>query len=150
MEQFREVIDECGFMDLGSMGAPFTWQKNFANGHSIWERLYRGMATNDWLIKFPGTRIYHLTSNSSDQCPLWIIPDGLEVASPSKPFQFKEMWLSDLGCSNVVEAMWSSIGSVDPSVKVMKKIEKRRKELKRWDHNHFRNVRQELEKKRKM
>ena len=60
------------------------------------------------------------------------------------------MWLSDPGCSNVVEVVWSSIESVDPSVKVMKKIEKCGKELKRWDRDHFGNVKRELAKKRKL
>ena len=53
------------------------------------------------------------------------------------------MRLLDPGCFNVVEAVWSSYGSIDPAIKVMKKIEKYGKELKRWDRDHFGNVRQE-------
>ena len=79
MQLFRDVLDECGFIDLGYVGSPFTWQKHFANGHSIWERLDRGMANNEWFLKFAGTKIYHLSSNNLDHCPLWIIPDVLEV-----------------------------------------------------------------------
>lgn len=149
MQLFRDVIDECGVMDLGFMGAPFTWQKHFAERNSIWERLDRGMVTNDWLMKFPRMRIHHLTSDSSDHCPLWIVLDGLEVANPAKPFRFEEMWLLDPSCSNVVEAVWSSIESTDSTVKVVKKIEKYGKDLKSWDRNHFGNVRRELGKKRK-
>ena len=119
MQLFRDVIDECGFLDLDFVGAPFTWQKHFVDGHSIWERLDRGLATQDWLMKFLGTKIHHLHSNSSNHYPLWIATDGLEVASPSKPIRFEEMWLSDLGCSNVVEAVWSSTVADDPSNKVI-------------------------------
>lgn len=46
MQLFRDVIDECNFMDLGYVGPKFTWSKHFENGHSIWERLDRGLATN--------------------------------------------------------------------------------------------------------
>ena len=88
MQLFRDVMDECGFMDLGYMGSPFTWQKHFANGHSIWERLDRGLATNKWLMKFSGTRAHHLTSDSSNHCSLWIVPNSLEVVSSTKPFFF--------------------------------------------------------------
>ena len=28
MQQFRETLDECGFMDLGYVGFPFTWSKH--------------------------------------------------------------------------------------------------------------------------
>ena len=46
MQQFRDVVDECGFIDLGFVGTNFTWSKHFADGHSIWERLDSGLANN--------------------------------------------------------------------------------------------------------
>ena len=146
MQLFRDVMDECGFMDLGYVGTPFTWQKHFVDGHSIWERLDRCLATNDWLMKFSRTWVHYLTFDSLDHCLLWIIPNGLEVACFSKPFLFEELWLSDLGCSNVVEVVLSSNDSIDLVIKVMKKLEKCGKELKRWDCDHFKNVRRELAK----
>ena len=108
MQLFRDVIDECGFIDLGFIGSQFTWQKHFLDGHSIQERLDQGLANNDWFMQFAGTKIHHLSSNASDHCPLWIILEGLEIPSITKPFRFEEMWLSDRGCSNVVEAVWTS------------------------------------------
>ena len=107
-----------------------------------------GLATNDWLLKFLGTKIHHLSSDSSDHYPLWIVPDGLDVVVSTKLFRFKEMWLFDLGCSRVVEVIWSSNDMVDPSTKVMRKVEKCGKELKRWNRDHFGNVRKELAKKK--
>ena len=35
MQLFRDVLDECGFLDLGFLGSRFTWSKHFADGHSI-------------------------------------------------------------------------------------------------------------------
>ena len=46
MQQFREVMDECGFMDMGFEGSKYTWSKHFENGISIWERLDRCLVTN--------------------------------------------------------------------------------------------------------
>lgn len=37
---------------------------------TIWENFDRGLATNDWLTRFIGTRIHHLTLDSSDHYPL--------------------------------------------------------------------------------
>ena len=104
----------------------------------------RGLAIDDWLIKFFGTRIHHLSSDSSDHCPLCVILDNLEVAIATSPFRFKEIWLSDPSCSNVVEAIWSSSDKADLLVKVMRKIERCGEELKRWNWDHFGNVRREL------
>ena len=73
MQLFREVLDKCGFMDLGYVGPKFTWARHFDNGNSIWERLDRGLATNDWFLKFPGTRVHHLRCDSSDHIPIHIV-----------------------------------------------------------------------------
>jgi len=70
MQLFRDVVDECGFIDLGFSGHRFTWQKHFTAGQSIWERLDRALATNDWLLRFAGTKVQHLTADSSDHSPL--------------------------------------------------------------------------------
>ena len=37
MQLFKDVIDECGFMDLGFMGPKYTWSQHFDYGQSIWE-----------------------------------------------------------------------------------------------------------------
>lgn len=47
MQLFLDVVDECGFIDLGFSGHHFTWQKHFSTSHSIGERLDRAFATND-------------------------------------------------------------------------------------------------------
>ena len=55
MQLFRDAIDKCGFMDLSFIGSQFTWKKHFNDGHSVWERLNRGMANSEWLLRFVGT-----------------------------------------------------------------------------------------------
>ena len=106
MQLFREVLDKCGFMDLGYVGPKFTWARHFDNGNSIWERLDRGLATNDWFLKFPGTRVHHLRCDSSDHVPIHIVFSDLDHPRRKKLFRFEEMWLSNLGCSEIVEAVW--------------------------------------------
>ena len=104
MQRFRDVIDECGLMDLGFVGPSYTWSKHFDSGQSIWERLDRGLATNDWFLKFPGTKIHHLHCYSSDHLPLFINLSGLELPVKREVFRFEEMWLSDDRCGETVEA----------------------------------------------
>ena len=38
-QDFRDVIDEVGFRDLGYVGSKFTWVKHYSNGPIIWEHL---------------------------------------------------------------------------------------------------------------
>ena len=79
MQSFRDVIDECGFMDLGYVGSKFTWARHFENGNCIWERLDRGLANNGWFLKFPRARVHHLQCNSLDHCPLLIVLAPLDI-----------------------------------------------------------------------
>ncbi|XP_075665007.1 uncharacterized protein LOC142634593 [Castanea sativa] len=44
MESFHEVLDICGFVDLGYSGPDFTWRGR-RRGEMIWERLDRGVGS---------------------------------------------------------------------------------------------------------
>ena len=114
----------------------------------IWERLDRGFSNNEWLLNFAGTKVHHLSIDAFNHRPLWIVPEGLEFHPTAKLFRFEEMWLSNLGCAEIVEAVWSNTHNYDPAVEVMRKIAKSGKELHRWNREHFGNVRKELEKKK--
>ena len=59
MQLFRDVINECKFLDHGYVGDQFTWRKHFADGHSLWERLDRGLANHDWFMKFSSSKIHN-------------------------------------------------------------------------------------------
>ena len=129
MQSFRDVIDECSFMDLGYVGSKFMWAKHFEDGHSIRTRLDRCMATNSWFQKFPGTRIHHLQCMSSDHTPLLINLLGLLEPRRKRCFRFEEMWLSDPTCGETIEEVWGSTWEQNPSIAILKKVAKCELEL---------------------
>ena len=90
MQLFRDAIDECGFMDLGFIGSKLAWSKHVANDNSIWERLDKGLATNNWFLKFPGTLVHHLQCHLLDHSPLFISLSGLETLARKKIFGLKK------------------------------------------------------------
>uniref|UniRef100_A0A7N2LQP6 Endonuclease/exonuclease/phosphatase domain-containing protein n=1 Tax=Quercus lobata TaxID=97700 RepID=A0A7N2LQP6_QUELO len=94
MQLFREVLDECSFMDL-------------------------------------------------------CFKAGLEFQQKKKAFQFKEMWLADKECGETVEGVWQASYEEGDNRRVLRKIENCGKGLTRGSQKCFRNVRKELEKKRK-
>ena len=110
MQQFKEVIDECGFMDLGFEGSKFTWSKHFESGVSIWERLDRCLVNNSWFMKFGGSRVYHLSCTSSDHIPIFIYLLGL-----NPPIRKKKNFGSNK-CGSQIRAMrkwWFWLGVVE-------------------------------------
>ncbi|XP_023906573.1 uncharacterized protein LOC112018294 [Quercus suber] len=127
MQLFRDVVDECGFIDLGYSGPWYTWQKHFS----------------------AGTSVHHLRTDTSYHSPIWIDMEGLECQNISKPFRFEEVWLSDHTCSEVVEAIWEAREVDDPAARVIRKIDKCGQELKKWERDHFGNIRKTLKEKRK-
>ena len=119
MQLFRDVVDECAFTDLGFVGFPFTWHKHFAD-FTIWERLDKAMATNEWFSMFPKTKVQHLDTTTSNHKPLWINPEGVE-SNFQKHFRFEQMWMTKKGCGETIEVVWIE-NNLDPwDTKVLKK-----------------------------
>ena len=72
MSQFRQVVDDCGFMDLGFTGPAYTWCNNQTGYSRVLERLDRSLATTDWLLRFPNCHVHHLHIVFSDHSLLWM------------------------------------------------------------------------------
>ena len=107
MQAFRDVLDDCGLVDLGFSEPEFTWHSR-RYGHLIWERLDRGVANYDWLAKFLAALVRHLHCFSSDHRPIKLV---LDPNSESQrwfrcPFCFEEMWLANRGCNDIVLRAW--------------------------------------------
>ncbi|KAL4626130.1 hypothetical protein ACB092_05G073600 [Castanea dentata] len=132
MQLFCDIINKCGFMDLGYVGPKFTWCKHFENGTSIWERLDKGLATNDWFLKSP------------DHCPILVVLDPLNISPQKKPFRFEEMWLSNPGCEEIVQPAWNHWFRVEMDREILAKVEKCGNDLIWWNKNVFGDVKQDL------
>lgn len=89
MQTFRDVLDQCGSVDLGYLGPDFTWHRR-RRGELIWERLDRGVVNYDWLSQFPTGRVQHLHCYTSDHRPVLVSLDsnGKNQRWKRKPFWF--------------------------------------------------------------
>lgn len=105
MKAFRDVLDECGFKDLGFVGGKYTWCRESRGDNTIWERLDRAVATMDWIELFPATKVLHLECGSSDHKHLIILPKGIQNKC-RKPWRFEQMCLEDASCSEVIDLVW--------------------------------------------
>ena len=78
MDRFREVVNTCGFKDLGYCGPDFTWRNMQEGINRTYLRLDRALATNDWISYFSGTRVVHLVDSTSDHYAL-LIADSIAM-----------------------------------------------------------------------
>ncbi len=144
MQTFREALDDCGFIDLGYIGAPFTWCNNRFSGATVWEKLDRMVASTAWLALFPQARVYHLDYTGSDHKPLWLSPTVNHNRLVAKPFRFEEMWMSDTGCAETITNAWKTPSNGNSMFQVITKLNQCRNKLKSWSKSHFGSVRKQL------
>ena len=112
----------------------------FKNGDSIWERLDKSFANNDWLIRFGGSSIHHLTCNTSDHSPLWILLETLNITIQHKPFWFDEMWLAEKGCTDMVQSEWNKHRIDNNVASIVPEIELCGLAPKKWSSRNFGSV----------
>ena len=106
MVDFRDVLNECGFQDLGFSGNKLTWCNGHGEGHTVWEKLDRAVGTMEWMDMFPAFKVVHLESVSSDHKPFMIYLAGIPKKI-NKLWRFEQMWMEEEGCREMVEDAWA-------------------------------------------
>ena len=151
MQSFRDALDYCRLKDLGFNGYPFTWCNRRLGVQNTWVRLDRGVATVDWILRFPTSRIHHLDAFHSDHKPLLLCSDFefKRFYRRGKPFQFEAMWLKDQSCEVVIKDSWGEQAVSESVWGFQQKIVACQLNLKVWNKNYFGHVRNFLNRKLK-
>ena len=108
------------------------------------------MANNEWLVRFRGSTVQHLTCSTSDHCPILILPEILEPANLDKPFHFKEMWVGEEGYTKTIKVEWGKRGVAHDGSGIVTKIEHCGKALKQCSSRNFGCIIKELKIKQKL
>ncbi|KAM7513296.1 hypothetical protein LguiB_012171 [Lonicera macranthoides] len=85
LRNFRNLVDECGFTDLGWTGHKYKWGNNHSNMESYGEaRLDRALATKEWLDLYPLAVVVHVVQQGSDHCPIKLCFKGVSNSQSSR------------------------------------------------------------------
>ena len=105
MQNFKDALDFCKLKDLGFHGFPFTWCNRRSGNHNVWIRLDRGVATVDWILRFPTIRAHHLDCFHSDHKPVFLGLDSdlNRFYRKGRLFRFEAMWLKDSSCEGIIQ-----------------------------------------------
>ncbi|CAL8132775.1 unnamed protein product [Prunus armeniaca] len=128
-----EWIDRNQLIDLGFIGAQFTWCRKNENDVLTWERLDCGLSNIDWRHKFPEAFVKHLPRAKSDHCPLLISLQSSHLPSANvKPFRFQAMWLLHPTFRSFMVDKWANyIGNI------LQKTQDLSKALADWNKDVF-------------
>ncbi|KAL0012555.1 hypothetical protein SO802_007663 [Lithocarpus litseifolius] len=149
MEKFRNVVNYCGFKDLGYVGPDFTWCNMREGAGRMSLRLDRVLATNDWINKFGEVRVHHLVNSTSDHCALFLSDPKASKLPRARRFHFESMWTKKEECKEIIEAAWC-IGSDLSSPKgIASALATCAADLKTWSSAAFGQIPKVIQDKRK-
>ena len=142
MDRFHEVVDLCEFRDLGYTGARYTKSRHFENGESVWARLDRALANEEWMTKFANAKVVHISTIKSDHCMFCLQWDRNTRSRmrTGKLFRFEAMWLHDPRCLEVVSEAWERGLSFLTSFLIQNYLQSCREALKHWNKVEFGHV----------
>ncbi|KAL2905203.1 Phosphatidylinositol 3-kinase 3 [Bienertia sinuspersici] len=139
---FRDAVATCNLEDMAYVGHDFTWSNNRGGDQNIQERLDRFLATTSWKAIFSGSVVFHLAKRKLDHLTLLLNIKGEMRTSKKKKrkclFKFKEMWLRDEECGQVVEDAWHGAGDV------CEKISQASNRLTNWGREKFGDFMKEM------
>ncbi|KAL0328995.1 UNVERIFIED_CONTAM: hypothetical protein Sradi_4886200 [Sesamum radiatum] len=134
MDDFGDMLLDCGLQDTGFEGAQFTWSRN-----RLWQRLDRYLISHTWNRVFPSSRVQHLTRNVSDHCPLLLSILADQKKSPA-PFRFQNMWSKHHDFENLVQTSWLYPINGQGMFKLQQKLFRLKSALKTWNIEVFGNI----------
>ena len=108
MDGFRQIVNHCGFKNLGYCGPDYTWCNMKEGSNRISLRLDRAFVTNEWLGHFKDPTIHHLVDSTSDHCILAITDSPPPTCKSKHRFHFEAIWVKREDCCEVIETAWHS------------------------------------------
>ncbi|CAN1120796.1 Putative ribonuclease H protein At1g65750, partial [Linum perenne] len=130
--QNKSFIDCCntaGLTDTSFIGPRHTWYRGV-----ISERIDRALTNDEWLLKFPFTRVHHLTRVYSDHRPILLRCDDIPRKRIDKPFRFLAPWLGHDEFQDYLCQAWSERESLPVQLFHLST------KLKKWNTDVFGNI----------
>ncbi|KAK4438704.1 hypothetical protein Salat_0204900 [Sesamum alatum] len=110
LQDFRSVVVDIQLLDLGYVGAPFTWCDKREVPFTVRCRLNRGLGNGSWRVLFLDAQVEHLPLNYSDHCPLLVHTAGIVSSQPPLlphwPFRLEAFWAKSSDCRRIVQDVW--------------------------------------------
>lgn len=86
MNGFREVIVDCGLMEIELTGECFTWEKGKGMANQVRERLDRAFASNKWWQLYPLCKLSVHRTVYSDHDPIQLDLYNVVLTKKGVPF----------------------------------------------------------------
>lgn len=117
-KKFRDNIDKCQLIDMGSEGPRFTWRgpiTKFAN--RLYKKLDRGLCNRAWRNEFAEAFIRVGPRFNSDHIPLLIWLEVDRKVGVNRPFRFEAMWIKHARFKPFLKDHWRKGREVEENLR---------------------------------
>jgi hypothetical protein len=150
MEDFRDCLADCGLVDLGFSGYPYTWDNKRDGAENVQVRLDRATCNESFIDLFPGTTVEHVMTEDSDHQALLI--RAMETAptrrpAGDRPFRFEEAWTRHETYDDMVAEAWASSDVGAQGVRAcIQRLGRVASSMQRWARAVFGSIRGQISK----
>ncbi|KAI5311398.1 PREDICTED: reverse mRNAase [Prunus dulcis] len=104
MGNFRKFVANCGLLDLGFVGYPFTLSNRRERGR-IQERLDCTLVSSSWVHRFGEAKVSHHLVSCSDHGVILLEVEPVQVRHRGR-FIYDHRWGKEVGCRTAVQDSW--------------------------------------------
>ncbi|KAI3474488.1 hypothetical protein Pfo_029398 [Paulownia fortunei] len=140
LNEFGDMILDCGLIDVGYEGSPYTW-----TNHRVWKRLDRMLYSENWLDLFQFTKVTHLPRIWSNHSPL-LISVSLQSSKPPSSFRFFKMCTRHHLFLEAISKSWQTPTSSEGMINLQHKLYRLKQFLKWWNRNNFGDIFENIKK----
>lgn len=106
-EAFAHMLDQCGIVDLNTIGGRFTWHMNCKGNRSFARKLDIALVNIQWRMAFLEAFVEVLCCLHSDHNPILLHLGGLPQEQGPRPFRFEVARITHERYHQVVEEAWN-------------------------------------------
>jgi hypothetical protein len=141
MSQFRDCLDDCGFVDLGFTGPKFTWNNRQDEEHHVKVRLDRAVANSAFTDLFQDVWVENVITTASDHLAISISladPNGSNKRPVQQGFRFEAAWLRAPDYRETMEKAWAEgVTGADSLHSTWSTLHSVATSLKKWGRDSF-------------
>jgi hypothetical protein len=154
MEGFQDAVADCGLMDLGFVGLPYTWDNRQAGTRNVKVRLDRAFGDHRFLDMMGDVLVRVLPTVFSDHAGLLIeLKGNTRAGNPHSKrktlFRYENMWQRHEDYGGFVNQNWDPGPGGGDLLSLASSLTNMQRALKDWDRNVFGSVRSNLKRLRK-